>query len=183
MPRKPIDYQKTIIYKFVCNDESITDTYVGHTTELTKRRNSHKCNCSNENDKKYQLKVYQNIRANGGWDNWKMVVVEKYPCNDVYEAKIREQYWYDVYKAEMNTIHPHRTRERQAEYYRNYGHRNREKIAEYYKQYRDEHKETINEHKNQKHTCECGGRFTQCHKSQHLKSLKHKNYLANCEIN
>lgn len=27
MPKQPMDYSKTIIYKIVCNDLKITDTY------------------------------------------------------------------------------------------------------------------------------------------------------------
>jgi len=36
MPRTPVDYSKTIIYKIVCKDLSIVDLYVGHTTDLEK---------------------------------------------------------------------------------------------------------------------------------------------------
>ena len=34
MPKKIIDYSKTIIYKIVCNDLTITEVYVGHTKIL-----------------------------------------------------------------------------------------------------------------------------------------------------
>ena len=80
MPRKPIDYSKTIIYHFICKDETIVDTYVGHTTEFTKRKNGHKVSCYNENSKKFHYKVYQNMRANEGWENWTMTPLEEYPC-------------------------------------------------------------------------------------------------------
>ena len=52
MPRKPIDYQKVIIYKLVCDDLLITDLYVGHTTDFTNRKKSHKDRCLNPNDPK-----------------------------------------------------------------------------------------------------------------------------------
>ena len=32
MPRKVVDYSKTVIYKIVCKDLNITELYVGHTT-------------------------------------------------------------------------------------------------------------------------------------------------------
>ena len=38
MPRNPIDYQKVIIYKLVCNDLTIKDLYVGHTTNFINRK-------------------------------------------------------------------------------------------------------------------------------------------------
>ena len=34
MPKSNCDYSRTVIYKIVCNDLSITDCYVGHTTEF-----------------------------------------------------------------------------------------------------------------------------------------------------
>ena len=36
------------IYKIVCNDLSITDCYVGHTTDFVKRKCNHKIICNNE---------------------------------------------------------------------------------------------------------------------------------------
>ena len=38
MPRKETDYSKTVIYKIVCNDLTITDIYVGHTTDFVVRK-------------------------------------------------------------------------------------------------------------------------------------------------
>jgi hypothetical protein len=32
MPKDDIDYSNTIVYKIFCNDQSINDVYVGHTT-------------------------------------------------------------------------------------------------------------------------------------------------------
>ncbi len=69
MPRKAIDYRKVIIYKLVCNDLSIKDLYVGHTTDFTNRKKSHKDRCIHPNNPKYNLKVYQIMRENGSWDN------------------------------------------------------------------------------------------------------------------
>ena len=51
MPKIPIDYSKTIIYKIVCNDLSIKECYVGHTINMTKRKCCHKSTCNNEKDK------------------------------------------------------------------------------------------------------------------------------------
>jgi hypothetical protein len=42
MPKKLIDYSKTIIYKIVCNDLNIKDVYVGHTTNFIKSKALHK---------------------------------------------------------------------------------------------------------------------------------------------
>ena len=106
MPRKAIDYQKVIIYKLVCDDLSIKDLYVGHTTDFTNRKRSHKACCLNSNTRDYNYKVYKMIRDNGGWDNWSMIAIEKYPCNDDLEARARERHWYEVLNASMNSLCP-----------------------------------------------------------------------------
>ncbi len=72
MPRTPIDYSKTVIYKIVCNDLSITDCYVGSTTDFTKRKCKHKSLCL-----KSDMKLYSFIRNNGNWENWAMLEIEK----------------------------------------------------------------------------------------------------------
>ena len=55
MPKIPIDYSKTIIYKIICNDDP-NFLYVGSTTNYVKRKQQHKSTCSNEKDKNYNLK-------------------------------------------------------------------------------------------------------------------------------
>ena len=87
MPKKNIDYSKALIYKIVCNDLNIKDCYVGSTTDFTKRKGHHKRGCNNVNTKCYNYNVYQFIRANGGWDNWTMVLVENYPCENKLELE------------------------------------------------------------------------------------------------
>ena len=104
MPKKNMDYSKTIIYKIVSNDLNINDVYVGHTTNFIKRKAHHKSHCNNINSKKHNLKVYKTIRENGNWDNWNMVEIEKYPCNDSNEACARERYYYELLNAKLNTL-------------------------------------------------------------------------------
>jgi len=99
MPKTAMDYQKTIIYQLKCNDDNITEIYVGHTTNFLKRRQSHKQNCNNHS----KLKVYITIRENGGWDNWKMLEICKYPCNDRREAEKKEEEVRMELKAKLNS--------------------------------------------------------------------------------
>ena len=49
MPKVEIDYSNTIIYKITCKDPSITDVYVGHTTNFVQRKHCHKQSCNNNN--------------------------------------------------------------------------------------------------------------------------------------
>jgi len=65
MPKDAIGYSNTIIYKIFCNDTSVTDIYVGHTTNFIKRKYQHKVLCNTGK----KLKIYDLIRKNGGWDN------------------------------------------------------------------------------------------------------------------
>jgi hypothetical protein len=174
MPRKPVDYSKTVIYKIVCNDLEIKDLYVGSTSNFRIRKNCHKSNCNNEKGKKYKLKVYTTIRANGGWENYSMIEIEKYPCKDGNEALARERYWYEELKAKLNTLSPtlnvekrkekrkeyhkiydateerkeyfktRNTTEEQKEYMKKYEATHREEIKEYKKKYEATHREEIN---------------------------------------
>jgi len=145
MPRAVVDYSKTNIYKIVCNDLTIKDCYVGHTTDMTKRKYCHKSRCHNEKDKRHHLKIYKIIRENGGWDNWNMLLVEKFPCKDKFEACKREREVYEELDAKMNTNRPHRTqedhKEEQRQYDQQYKEKNKEVIAEKQKHYREENKE------------------------------------------
>jgi len=140
MPRKPIDFSKTIIYKIVCKDLLVTQCYVGHTTEFIKRKNSHKSHCNNENDKAHNYYIYTFIRENGGWDNWTMIEIEKFPCLDVNEAHKQERYWIETLNAELNQIMPTRTIEEWCE-------ENKEQRLEYQKLYRNNHINEIKEYK------------------------------------
>ena len=53
MPRQEVNYNKTIMYKIVCNDLNIVDNYIGHTTDFRARKNSHKSRCMNINNLKH----------------------------------------------------------------------------------------------------------------------------------
>jgi arsenate reductase-like glutaredoxin family protein len=138
MPRLPIDYSKTIIYKIVCNDLNICDVYVGSTTDFIRRKGRHKSDCNNEKSKAYNFKVYQTIRANGGWDNFTMIEIEKYNCNDSNEAHAKERYHYELLNSSLNSNLPNRT---QREYYE----ANKLKIVEYNKKYKEANKEKLKE--------------------------------------
>ena len=106
MSKIAIDYSNTIIYKITCKDPSITDTYVGHTTNFVQRKHAHKNTCINEKSSNYNCKLYKTIRTNGGWDNWNMEIVTFFKCNDQYEARIKEQEYFILLNATLNSIEP-----------------------------------------------------------------------------
>jgi hypothetical protein len=140
MPRKSINYANTVIYKLVCNDLSITDCYVGHTTDFTGRKSSHKKNCINEKYKDHNLKVYQIIRENGGWDNYSMVEIEKFVCNDANEACKKEREWYEKLNSGLNSKYPQINKGEWEE-------KNKENLAIKHKKYYEDNKEELKENK------------------------------------
>ena len=169
MPKIDMNYQNTIIYKIVCKDLSITDCYVGSTTNFIQRKYRHKTSCNNINNKAYKVNVYVFIRANYGWENWDMIEIEKYPCNDLNEALKRERYWIETLKATLNKVIPSRTQKEYREdnknkilnhqkiYYQNnadkikadgklYYENNADKIKATVKQYALEHPDKKKEH-------------------------------------
>ena len=115
MPRHPIDYSKTIIYHFVCNNPEIKNTYVGSTTDFATRKRDHKSYCkgSGTGTNTYKYKV---MRENGGWENWTMIPLEEYPCETSIQSRIRERYWEDKLKADMNMSRPFITEEERKEH-------------------------------------------------------------------
>jgi hypothetical protein len=187
MPRLPIDYKQTIIYKLCCKNISITEIYVGHTTNFTKRKNCHSSSCNNEKQKEYNYPVYQFIRENGGWDNWTMILIEEYSCDNKLQASQRERYWLETLNATLNNRIPSRT---QQEYYeenreiiieknKKYRETNEERILQQRATYREENREKINEIKKIKIICECGVEINKNHLARHRTSIKHQNYLQN----
>ena len=64
----------SIIYKLYCKDPSITDFYIGSTNNLKLRKVKHKY-CVNHINNKSRFRVYDFIRANGGWDNFTCVIL------------------------------------------------------------------------------------------------------------
>ena len=104
MPKDNIDYSHTIIYKICCKDATVTDIYVGHTTNFIQRKYQHKLSCNNF---KEDYKIYNTIRENGGWNNWDMFEIAKYNCKDSTDARIKEQEHYELLKATLNSVPPY----------------------------------------------------------------------------
>ena len=133
MPRVAMDFSKTVIYHFVCQDTNIKCSYVGSTTNFIKRKAQHKCLCHAETNKRYNVKLYQTIRDNGGWTNWSMIPLEEFACENKIQQSIREQYWIDMLKPELNCIPAHQTLE---------GHK--QNVKQIKKKYYENHREERN---------------------------------------
>lgn len=200
MPRQEIDYSKCLIYKLCCNNPTITDIYIGHTTDKIRRKQGHKNTYNNPNSKKYNYYVYEFIRNNGGWNNWSMIVVEEYPCENKNQAELRERHWIETESATLNTYIPTRThkeyceenkekykklkkmhsekyKEEYKERHKLYYEERKEKIKEQRQTYYEEHKEEINEKNRRKCECKCGEEYSYGNRNRHMKSIKHLKYL------
>ena len=157
-----VNYNNSVIYKLCCKDVNVKEVYVGSTTNFNRRRQSHKECCYKENRVGYLLPVYCFIRANGDWENWDMVEIEKYSCNDKRELHTRERYWIEQSCSTLNKVIPTRT---EKEHYEN----NKQKIAEKQKKYNS-----------QNWYCSlCDKNMTIGNKSKHLKT---KNHILNSNL-
>jgi len=164
MPRNPINYSNTIIYKIICKDLTIQNIYVGHTTSFKDRKREHKSYCHNAKNKSYNCKIYKFIRENGGWENFDMVEIEKYPCQDSNEASARERYWFENLNAKLNSIYPQRTD-------KEYKEQHKEERKEYFKNY-------CKIKRNIPYNCYCGWIGNELEKYRHINSsFQHKVYI------
>ena len=137
MPRLPIDYSKGVIYKICCKDVSITDVYVGSTTNFVNRKRKHKSNCNNENQK-----VYQFIRDNGGWGNWDMVLIEECNCENKLQLLKKQREHMENLNSTLNSNIPTRT---QKEYKEEYRKNNKETLSKYSKERYAKNKDKLTE--------------------------------------
>jgi hypothetical protein len=180
------DYAKTIIYKLIYYDYSDL-VYVGSTTNFTNWKQSHKESCLNLNSKKSNLKIYVNIRKNGGWDNWNMIKICDYPCNNKRDAELEEDKYMMELKANMNSQRPSRTKKQYYEDNKNtiqqYSKQYRDYNKDYFKEYREDNKDILKvksiqyyEHNKEKLKekikCECGCEVNKSSLTRHQSSKK-----------
>ena len=151
----PLDYSKTYIYKLCCRDVSITEIYVGSTTNFAQRKRAHRSDCANESRKHYNAHVYTFIRDHGGWENWDMVLVDTVSVSSKLEAHKIERGYIESLRALLNTQMPaRRLSEYKKEYRltrkeekRAYVEANKGRIKEYMAEYRASHKEGFRKYK------------------------------------
>jgi len=186
-------------YQIVCNDETVKESYVGSTVNLEQRIDCHKSKYNNSNLVSYNYKIYQFIRNNGYWSNFKFNILEIRDCINEYEAYKIEISYINSLKPELNSYSPPLGLTKQ-EYYnlhkeklnkrtKEWKELNKEKYKESYKRYYQENKERCKhyyqenkEKLNKKINCECGGKHTYGSKSEHLTTKKHSLFLEKSKI-
>ena len=135
MPRKPINYSNSCVYRLIYEDVT---RYVGSTTNFTTRKGQHK-SCSK--NIKNTVDLYSFIRKIGGWsDKWSMVLIEQYPeCKSSIELRKYERHHYDLLKPDLNMCRPYSSIVEQKELHNETEKRryidNKDAILDYLKQY------------------------------------------------
>ena len=181
------DYSKSVIYMIKKKDDDDNENvYVGSTNDIKQRKRAHKKICNNPNLKGYNMKVYQYIRENGGWDNFVMDVILAYPCNSKKELVKREDEIMCEIKSNLNNIRAKRSikewridnrdkiKERDKKWYED----NKDKVLEKNKKYRELNKEKRSEKRSEKIKCDiCGSEITKGNLLRHKKSLKCQDFV------
>ena len=182
-----MDYKNGKIYRLVCNDTGLQ--YIGSTTQpLSKRLYEHKKDYGRWKEGKRNMISSVFIIEN---NNYEIVLVEEYPCENKNQLHSRERYWIEKMGC-VNKYKPMRTKEDNMESTKRYNENNKDKVKETQQNYREKNREVINkkaleryylnkdsilDYQSQKHICECGVNYTQHHKSRHQKSKKHQRWV------
>jgi len=163
-----MDYSNGKIYRIDCLITN--EVYIGSTCQptLAKRLAKHVSNFKYWKQDKYSFTSSFPIIERA---NYKISLIELFPCNSKDELSAREGY----YIRNINCINKQIAGRTKKQWKTD----NIEKIIEQSKEYREINKEKINKNKKIKFICECGGRYTSCHKARHFNSLKHINNEPN----
>jgi hypothetical protein len=146
------------IYKLYC--DGIDEFYIGSTWNMKERKTNHKHKCYSDKYSTYNSKVYQYIRENQGFDNWKFEILETNEFENEHNLKIREQHYKNLLNPSLNTYNANTTEEQRKAYVKNY--------------------DKIRCIKNIR--CGCGSLLSKATKKLHEGSDKHQKYLQNITI-
>ena len=189
MPAVPIDYSKGFIYVIRCKDENITYEYVGSTCNFKGRKQDHKkiCNGDEKSYKDWNLKIYRTIRENGGWDNWDMIMIEEYPCENKRQLEKREE---ELRVERISVLNMKKAFQPLSvyEYQKQYRVDNKERSKELSKEYREKNRDKLlikkkedwiknKEKYSEKITCECGSICNKRSLNEHIKTKKHQDFI------
>jgi hypothetical protein len=129
------------IYKIVLKDKP-EFIYVGHTKNFSNRKKYHKHGCMDTPHRK----LYSTINENGGWENCEMILIE-HIVGMKTDARIKENYWYETLKANLNVYKPFTTHDEKKEQMKLYYETHKEDMKEKMKEYRENNHEAILEKK------------------------------------
>ena len=156
------------IYKIVDNIND--NVYIGSTCKSLKYRlTEHKSSY-----KRFLKGLYGNTKS---FDilknnNYKIELLENCNIKTKQELLARERYYIENNEC-LNKAIPGRYDKGRQQYQKDYYNDNKEKLKVSAKTNREVNKNKLNE----SFECECGGKYIYTHKSAHIKTSKHQNYL------
>lgn len=106
-----MDKKIGVVYKICCNDDNISDIYIGSTRNFLHRISHHKYYCNTPYSNKYNRLVYRFIRDHGGWDNWKVVPIRLFDVICDMDLLKIERWYIENYVPSLNQQIPYRTNE------------------------------------------------------------------------
>ena len=143
----------------------LDDFYIGSCWDMANRKSVHKSDCNNPNTNRYNYKVYQYIRANGGYDKWKYEILVEKEFENKTALKIKEQECINLLNPSLNSYNAYQTKEERRLYdIERAKIPNKIRLAE-------------------KINCACGGKTDKQNKPTHEKSKKHQKYLQTINNN
>jgi len=153
-----MDYANGKIYVILNHINDLV--YVGSTTQsLSKRFSAHKGNMKNKRKCNYEIYIaFEEL----GIQNFYIELLEVYPCSSKDELHKREGQYirkFDSYKNGYNMRISGRGKK------------------EYTIDTKESKKEYDKERRKIKYHCDCGSVISKAHKSEHLKTIKHKKYI------
>ena len=132
------DYSSSVIYTIRTDD----GLYVGSTCDFKQRKKAHKCNIYNENNKNYNINLYQNIRANDG--EYRIELYKPFPCENRRELQKEEDRIRIELDANLNERRAYRSEEEIKENGKDYYEKNKDKIIARIKLYNEKNRDEIN---------------------------------------
>lgn len=176
----PKPYHTGKIYKIV-NINDPDEFYIGSTKNVLRVRwQGHKSICS----KNPPTKLHQ-LMNELGYECFKMVLIEDYPCENRDQLRMREDYWISLLKPKLNHMKAYQSSEDKAIYDQKYN----EEHKEHQKKWRENNQEVIKEKnriyqsKNKERLNEVSRRYYEEHKEDSLMKCKIRYEKKKDEIN
>ena len=172
--------KKGKIYKIIAliDNYDINDVYYGSTTQkLCRRFNFHKSDYIN---KKKAISSSSIIFDKYGLENCKIILIEEFDYINK-EDLCKKEAEYILNNKCVNKRISYKSKEDKIKdkiiYDKNYRELNKEKKLKNHKLYYQLNKEKLSK----SNTCECGGLYKTYHKTTHMKTKKHKEYIKTKE--
>ena len=165
MEHSQTKYSNGVIYKITSPNTDVV--YIGSSINVNKRRSQHKTLQTYADEGK----PHKNVRSLEitCLDDWKLEVIETYPCQTKKELETRERYWIENTPNCINHHIPTRTTSEYRIANEDQKAKARQRTSKYYNEHREECKARFAE----KIACNlCGGQVSRIHMSRHQKTKK-----------